>query len=66
MVEKLGFKTVEEAAALRSRYFVRYHSTLKALAVAAEEGQLPPLPDGSPRTTFDGDALASYWAEACE
>ena len=37
MVEKLGFKTVEEAAALRSRYFVRYHSTLKALAVAAED-----------------------------
>lgn len=62
MVTQLGFPDIETARELRYRYFRRTHSTMKALTVAAAEGALPPLPDGSPRG-FDQSALAAYWAE---
>jgi hypothetical protein len=41
MVQQLGFKTTEEAGALRDKYFEQYHSTMKALIMASEEGALP-------------------------
>ena len=64
MVDHLGFASKEEAAALRTPYFVKFHSTIKALTVAASEGKLPRLPGGEART-FDSDALANYWADGC-
>ena len=65
MVEKLGFASPEEAAALRNPYFAKYHSSFKAMTVAAEEGKLPPLPDGSKRG-FVGQDLSDYFAENCD
>ena len=65
MVERLGFASKEEAAAVRNHFFQKYHSTIKALTVLALEGQLPPMPDGSPRE-FNGEELSTYWAEACD
>ena len=61
MVDRLGFADHESAAAFRLPYFTKYHSTMKALAVAAGEGKLPPLSDGSQRP-FSSDELATYWA----
>ena len=40
MVERLGFTSVEEAWELRNEFFQKYHSMLKGLTVAAEEGRL--------------------------
>jgi putative hydrolase of the HAD superfamily len=41
MVSKLGFQTMEQAKVVRDEYFLRYHSTAKALTVAEEEGRFP-------------------------
>eukprot|EP00929_Paragymnodinium_shiwhaense_P060464 TRINITY_DN30194_c0_g1_i3.p1 TRINITY_DN30194_c0_g1~~TRINITY_DN30194_c0_g1_i3.p1 ORF type:complete len:223 (-),score=58.50 TRINITY_DN30194_c0_g1_i3:134-802(-) len=58
MVEKLGFATALEAKALRDEYFQKYHSTMKGLTVATEEGRLP--------KPFNKDELGLYWAEHCD
>jgi putative hydrolase of the HAD superfamily len=58
MVEKLGFTSTEEAWALRNEFFQKYHSTLKALTVASEEGRLP--------GRFVAEELAEWWAEHCD
>jgi FMN phosphatase YigB (HAD superfamily) len=61
-VDRLGFENPDAADAFRRPYFEKYHSTLKALAVAGEEGTLPPHEDGT-RRVFDSNDLANYWAE---
>lgn len=50
---------------MRDRYFVKYHSTAKALAVAEEEGALPPPPENWPegKKIFDPLDLSEWWAE---
>mmetsp|Transcript_16901 Transcript_16901/g.25570 ORF Transcript_16901/g.25570 Transcript_16901/m.25570 type:complete len:257 (-) Transcript_16901:1341-2111(-) len=58
MVERLGFKTMEEANAVRNEYFERYHATGKALTVAQAEGKFP---SNAPK--FDVQDLSSYWAQ---
>jgi len=58
MVEKLGFTSVEEAWELRNEFFQKYHSTLKGLTVAAEEGRLS--------RNFVPEELADWWAEHCD
>jgi putative hydrolase of the HAD superfamily len=64
MMEYLDFPDLESANNIWEEYFVRYHSTAKALVVAEEEGRLPPPKDPtkakSPR--FDPNDLAEYWA----
>ena len=65
MVEKCGFKNIDDARVFRNKYFEKYHSTIKALSVASEEGTLPPNEDGSPRT-FDAADLANYWVTGCK
>mmetsp|Transcript_13573 Transcript_13573/g.26970 ORF Transcript_13573/g.26970 Transcript_13573/m.26970 type:complete len:298 (+) Transcript_13573:49-942(+) len=62
MVDIMGFKNREAAAKVRQPLFLKYHSTAKALAVAADEGLLPPNLDGSPRK-FDPQSLADYWSK---
>lgn len=57
MVERLGFNSTEMAAALLHEYLQRYHSTLKGLAVAEEEGRLP--------KHFRQEDLGAYWATHC-
>jgi putative hydrolase of the HAD superfamily len=59
MVETLGFKTAEEARALRALYYAQTHSTLKALIVADAEGALP---EGH---RFVEDSLGAWWATRC-
>jgi putative hydrolase of the HAD superfamily len=67
MVEKLYFPTYEAARKLRDEYFERYHSTVKSLTIAEQEGKFPPLPgDLEPSDTknrFDPNELAEWWAE---
>ena len=58
MVERLGFASDEEALRLRNEYFQRYHSTLKGLTVATEEGKLS-IP-------FKQEDLGEFWAEHCD
>ena len=67
MVGKLNFPDAVSAKKLRDKYFVKYHSTAKALAVAEEEGQLPSPPAGWPegKKLFDVEDLAEWWAEHC-
>lgn len=65
MVDKCGFKNIDEAREFRNVYFEKYHSTIKALTVASEEGALPPNEDGSPRM-FDAGDLAKYWVTGCK
>ena len=43
MVQRLGFPDAESAQRLRDEYFERYHSTVKGLTAAEEDGRLPPL-----------------------
>lgn len=67
MVDKLHFKSKEEAQKLRDEYFKKYHSTAKGLTAAEAEGRLPPLPDGvtlPPGRTklFDPVDLDEYWS----
>ena len=57
MVERLGFESREKAGELRNEYFRKYHSTLKGLTVADQEGRLS--------KKFDPTELAEYWAENC-
>jgi putative hydrolase of the HAD superfamily len=68
MVEKLHFPTYEAAKAVRDEYFERYHSTVKSLTIAEQEGRFPPLPDShdisnANRHRFDPNDLAEWWAE---
>ena len=56
MVHKLGFRSAEEAKAVRDKYFEIYHSTAKALTVADQAGLLPKGP-------FCPQDLAEWWAE---
>ncbi|KAJ8598499.1 hypothetical protein CTAYLR_001366 [Chrysophaeum taylorii] len=58
MCERLGFDSVEEALAVRTEYFRRYHSTLKGLTVATKEGKLP--------RPFVERELGEFWAENCD
>jgi len=58
MVDELGFATEAEALALRTTMFQKYHSTLKGLKVASEEGLLP--------KPFELYSLGRYWAEHCD
>eukprot|EP00449_Zooxanthella_nutricula_P004236 CAMPEP_0198499172 /NCGR_PEP_ID=MMETSP1462-20131121/7453_1 /TAXON_ID=1333877 /ORGANISM="Brandtodinium nutriculum, Strain RCC3387" /LENGTH=233 /DNA_ID=CAMNT_0044228131 /DNA_START=1 /DNA_END=699 /DNA_ORIENTATION=+ len=58
MVERLGFKSGEEAMTLWAEYMKRYHSTLKGLTVAMEEGRLP--------KPFRQEELGQYWAKNCD
>ncbi|KAL3816968.1 hypothetical protein ACHAXA_011756 [Cyclostephanos tholiformis] len=67
MIDKLHFKSREEAQAIRDEYFMRYHSTAKGLTAAEIEGRLPPLPDGvtlpdGRSNLFDPDELDEYWS----
>mmetsp|Transcript_16957 Transcript_16957/g.32095 ORF Transcript_16957/g.32095 Transcript_16957/m.32095 type:complete len:245 (+) Transcript_16957:357-1091(+) len=64
MTAKLNFPDAESAKKLRDKYFQKYHSTAKALAVAEAEGQLP-LPEGWPKGKkyFDPNDLSEWWAE---
>eukprot|EP00434_Breviolum_minutum_P003428 symbB.v1.2.003016.t1/scaffold113.1/size324549/14 len=58
MVENLGFETAESAKILRDEYFQRYHSTMKGLNIATEEGRLP--------KPFKQEELGQYWADHCD
>jgi putative hydrolase of the HAD superfamily len=66
MVQHCGFATREAARLVRDEYFARYHSTTKALVVAAAEGALP----AGARCLQDlggaEKALGDYWAQKCE
>lgn len=61
MMEKLDFASEEEALDLRNEYFRKYHSTMKGLGIATEEGRLP-----NPEKPFREDELAQFWAEECD
>jgi putative hydrolase of the HAD superfamily len=69
MVEKLHFPTYEAAKGVRDEYFERYHSTVKSLTVAEQEGKFPPLLSdnhhlsNANRPRFDPNDLAEWWAE---
>eukprot|EP00405_Crypthecodinium_cohnii_P026508 CAMPEP_0206494710 /NCGR_PEP_ID=MMETSP0324_2-20121206/47928_1 /ASSEMBLY_ACC=CAM_ASM_000836 /TAXON_ID=2866 /ORGANISM="Crypthecodinium cohnii, Strain Seligo" /LENGTH=239 /DNA_ID=CAMNT_0053978493 /DNA_START=71 /DNA_END=786 /DNA_ORIENTATION=- len=58
MIEKLGFTDRAAALEVRHAYFKRYHSSMKGLKVACDEGKTP-LP-------FREEDLAAYFAERCE
>lgn len=58
IVEKLGFATRAEAKACRDKYFEKYHSTLKSLTVADEEGALP--------KHFNQPDLGAWWSANCQ
>merc|ERR1711865_220825 len=65
MVDQLGFADRISASQLWAKYFAQHHSTVKALTIASNQGQLPPLPDGSPRV-FDPEELSEYLATNCD
>ncbi|CAE7641476.1 CIPK15 [Symbiodinium sp. CCMP2456] len=58
MVDYLGFDSMQSAKALRDEYFQRYHSTMKGLNVAMEEGRLP--------KPFQQEDLGQFWADHCD
>mmetsp|Transcript_23437 Transcript_23437/g.34855 ORF Transcript_23437/g.34855 Transcript_23437/m.34855 type:complete len:276 (+) Transcript_23437:55-882(+) len=58
MVAKLNFPDMKSAQKVRDKYFARYHSTAKALAVAEKEGELPPSSN-----KFQTKDLSQWWAE---
>lgn len=58
MVDELGFDSFASAKALRDEYFQQYHSTMKGLSVAMQEGRLP--------REFKQEKLAQYWADHCD
>jgi FMN phosphatase YigB (HAD superfamily) len=62
MMETLGFETLEAAKAVRDKYFGMYHSTVKGLTKAAEEGELP----GGAGATFQKELLGDYFAKHCD
>ena len=55
-----GFATPEAAGEVRDKYFEIYHSTMKALIMASEEGALP---EGH---AFEEHQLGDWWAEHCD
>uniref|UniRef100_A0A7S3K5P8 Pyrimidine 5'-nucleotidase n=1 Tax=Aureoumbra lagunensis TaxID=44058 RepID=A0A7S3K5P8_9STRA len=57
MCEKLGFESRQAAIDLRNEYFRKYHSTLKGLTVAGQEGKLP--------KPFREEDLGDYFTENC-
>lgn len=61
MMEKLDFASEKEALDLRNEYFRKYHSTMKGLGIATEEGRLP-----NPEKPFKEQELAQFWAENCD
>jgi len=63
MVEKLSFPDRQSARLLWDEYFIRYHSTAKALTNAEIDGRLPPPPDGWPpgKRLFNAADLAEWW-----
>jgi hypothetical protein len=65
MCAKLNFPDAATAKALRDKYFVKCHSTVKALTVAEENGDLPSPPEGWPegKKYFDPNDLSEWWAE---
>ena len=65
MCAKLNFPDAASAKQLRDKYFLKYHSTAKALAVAEENGDLPSPPDDWPKgkQIFDPNDLSEWWAE---
>ncbi|CAJ1454462.1 unnamed protein product, partial [Effrenium voratum] len=58
MVDFLGFESTSSAKILRDEYFQRYHSTMKGLNVAMQEGRLP--------KPFYQEQLGQYWADHCD
>ena len=56
----LGFETPEAAGVVRDKYFELYHSTMKALIMASEAGEIP---DGK---TFENHQLGEWWAANCD
>lgn len=58
MLEKLGFTDLEEAMRVRNAYFQRYHSSMKGLRVASEEGKTP--------KPFREEELAAWFATRCD
>lgn len=72
MVECLNFPDLETAKKLRDEYFLKYHSTAKALQVAELDGRYPPMAmrkRKSPDCVDDGSGnifhpqdLAEWWA----
>jgi len=68
MVERLNFPDAASAKVVRDEYFHRFHSTAKALAMAEEDGRLPPpqRDNGSSEKkgkSFDTQDMALWWAE---
>ena len=60
MIEKLGFPDRATAKALRDDYFSKYHSSMKALTVAQQDGKL--VHGG----TFRKEDLNDWFAEHCD
>lgn len=58
LVERLGFSCPVEAMRVRNEYFRRYHSTMKGLKVADQEGRLP--------SAFSEQELADWFADRCD
>eukprot|EP00934_Nitzschia_sp_Nitz4_P009299 Nitzschia sp. Nitz4//scaffold88_size82704//65480//66262//NITZ4_005305-RA/size82704-processed-gene-0.73-mRNA-1//-1//CDS//3329559533//9289//frame0 len=57
MVDHLKVPSLEEAKTIRDEYFLRYHSTSKALLVAQQEGRF-----SNDAPVFEASHLANYWA----
>ena len=62
MVKYCGCKNRTEARALRDKYFAKFHSTVKALVCAAQEGALPAGKD----CLEHAPTLGEWWAEHCD
>lgn len=64
MVKYLNFPDKHSAKIVRDEYFIKYHSTAKALQVAEKEGRLPTPPGNENREgkLFDPKDLAEWWA----
>lgn len=57
MLQRLGFESRDEAMRVRHEYFERYHSSMKGLAMAGNEGKLP--------KPFQEEELAEWFADHC-
>merc|ERR1711907_646234 len=58
MMKNLGFKSEEEAMALRKEVFTKHHSTLKGLKAADSEGRL--------RKPFHPEMLTRWYVDNCD
>lgn len=58
MLERLGFTCRDTAMQVRHEYFRRYHSSMKGLRVACEEGKTP--------RPFREEDLADWFASRCD